>query len=84
MYGKIDENGKFVGAPGTKSVTRDGAKIIIEHYTEKELEDMGFKKVRMEHGEGRPGPGKKPVFTAEDKGDYILRRMDWASSEANA
>ena len=80
MYGKF-ENGKFVAAPGVKKVTHEGDKTIIEHYTAEELDAMGFKKVYSANGTGRPGPGMKPDFVYEDKGDHIVRTVNWAKWE---
>ena len=81
MHGKFDKDGKFIGAPGVKKVTHEGNKTIIERYSEEELNDMGFKKVVEEKGEGRPGPGMRPQFTHEDKGDHIVRTVNWVKWE---
>ena len=79
MYGKFDKDGKFIGAPSVKKVTHEGYKTIIDRYSEEELNDMGFKKVVEEKGEGRPGPGMRPQFTHEDKGDHIVRTVNWVA-----
>ena len=81
MYGRFDENGKFIGAPGVKKVTNEGYKTIIERYSNEELEAMGFKKVVEEKGEGRPGPGLIPQFVREDKGDHIVQIVNWVKRE---
>lgn len=77
MYGKLDENGKFV--PAGRKVTREGQKIIIEPFSADELKAKGFKEVFTAEGTGHPGPGMKPVHTFEDKGDFILRRTNWVA-----
>ena len=79
MYGKFNEDGKFVAAPGVKKVTHEGNKTIIERYSKEELEAMGYKKVIDQKGEGKPGPGKRPNFVHEDKGDHIVRTVNWVA-----
>ena len=59
MYGKFNEDGKFVAAPGVKKVTHEGNKTIIERYSEEELDAMGYKKVIDQKGEGKPANGAK-------------------------
>lgn len=81
MYGKFNENGKFVAAPGVKKVTHEENKTIIERYSKKELEAMGYKKVVEQKGEGRPGKGMRPNFVHEDKGDHIVRIVNWVKWE---
>ena len=81
MYGKLNKNGRFIGAPGVKKVTNEGYKIIIERYSNEELEAMGFKKVVEEKGEGRPGPNMMPQFNREDKGDHIVQIVNWVKRE---
>ena len=81
MYGKFDENGRFIGAPGAKKVTNEGYKTIIERYSNEELEAMGFKKIVEEKGEGRPGPNMMPQFNREDKGDHIVQIVNWVKRE---
>ena len=81
MYGKFDKNGKFIGAPSVKKVTHEKNKTIIERYSEEELVAMNFKKVIEEKGEGRPCPGMRPQFTHEDKGDHIVRIVNWVKWE---
>lgn len=76
MYGKIEANGKFKQAPANK-VTKDGDKTIIEPMPIEELDADGYKEVYTAYGPGRPGPDKKPVETVEDKGDFILKRINW-------
>ena len=80
MYGKI-EDGKFIAAPNNKSVKHEENKTIIEYYSKEELKEMGFKEVLTGGGEGRPGKGMRPSFTHEDKGDYIIRRMNWVAKQ---
>lgn len=81
MHGKFDENGKFIGAPGIKKFTHEGNTTIIERYSNDELEAMGFKKVVDEKGGGRHGPGMRPQFAYEDKGDHIVRTVSWVKVE---
>ena len=81
MYGKIDENGKFQAAPAVKKVTHEGGKTVIEHYTNEELAAMDYKEVLNAEGEGRPGPGMRPSPVFEDKGEFIIRRMNWVESK---
>ena len=80
MYGKIDENGKFV--PAGRKVTHEGQKTIIEPFSAEELKAGDFKEVFSADGTGRPGPGMRPVHTYEDKGDFILRRTNWVAKDA--
>lgn len=75
MYGKIDENGKFIAAQ--KKVTHEGNKTIIEDPTQEECAKQGMKEVFTGAGTGRPGPDMMPQYTYEDKGDFILKRMNW-------
>ena len=83
MYGKIDENGKFVAAPTTKNTINETNRTIIEYYTSDELEEMGYKEVYTADGVGRRAPGLRPMFTYEDKGNFILRRMNWVDVVAD-
>lgn len=80
MYGKLDENGKFI--PAGHKVTREGQKTIIEPFPADELKAKGFKEVFTAEGSGRPGPGMRPAHTFEDKGDFILRRTNWVAKDA--
>ena len=81
MYGKLNKNGRFIGAPSVKKVTNEGYKTIIERYSNEELEAMGFKKVVEEKGEGRAGPNMMPQFNREDKGDHIVQIVNWVKRE---
>lgn len=80
MYGKLDNNGKFIPAP--PKVTREGQKTIFEPAPIEELKARGFKEVFSADGGGHPGPGMRPVYTFEDKGDFILRRLNWVAKES--
>lgn len=80
MYGKIDENGRFI--PAGQKVTHEGQKTIIEPLPLEELKANDFKEVFTADGTGRPGPGMRPVYTHEDKGDFILRRTNWVAKDA--
>ena len=79
MYGKIDENGKFIPA-SVKASNVDG-KIVVESMTKEELAAENFKEVYRADGEGRPVPDKQPQRTYEDKGDFILERLNWVDNE---
>lgn len=75
MYGKFDENGKFV--PAHNKVYHEGRKTIIEPMSKEELEAGNYKEVYRADGSGTPGPNMRPQRTYEDKGDFILERTDW-------
>ena len=75
MYGKIDESGKFI--PAHNKVTHEGNKTIIEPMTPEELKAGGYKEVLTASGTGKPGKGMKPQPVYEDKGDHIIRRINW-------
>ena len=49
--------------------------------TKEELAAENFKEVYRADGEGRPGPDKQPQRTYEDKGDFILERLNWVDNE---
>lgn len=82
MYGKIDENGKFV--PARNKVSKVDGKIVVEPMTKEELAAENFKEVYRADGEGRPGTDKRPQRTYEDKGDFILERLNWVDKEQKA
>lgn len=82
MYGKIDESGKFV--PARNKVSKVDGKIVVEPMTKEELAAENFKEVYRADGEGRPGMDKRPQRTYEDKGDFILERLNWVDKEQKA
>lgn len=78
MYGKI-ENGKFKPAP--MKVYHEGNKTIIEPLSAEELAAGNYKEVFSGSGTGRPGKGMKPSPTYEDKGTFILKRLNWVAAQ---
>ena len=77
MYGKIDENGRFV--PARNKVKTVGGKIVVEPMSEEELKAENFKEVYRADGNGRPSVDMRPHRTYEDKGDFILERLNWVA-----
>jgi hypothetical protein len=78
MYGKI-ENGKFKPAP--MKVSHEGNKTILEPLSAEELAAGNYKEVFTGAGTGHPGTGMKPSPSYEDKGTFILRRLNWVPAQ---